>query len=116
VTPTIEPTPLQKPPPPSPPAPPKYGVIERVHTREIRNGLHAEFVFKTLPQHGATLQTTWYYNNKPLGEALKKPATTVVTSVRSASRLPAGYWRCTLSVKLSSGTWRPLHEAIVRLH
>jgi hypothetical protein len=90
-------------------------VIQQVHTLKIRNGLHAEFVFKTLPQRGARLQTTWYYNDKPIGETLKKPSTIVASSVRSSSRLPAGYWRCALSVKLPGGAWRRLHDANVRL-
>jgi hypothetical protein len=115
VAPTIKPTALRKPPPPPPPAPPKYGVIRWVRTIEVRNGLHAEFVFTSLPQHGAELQTTWYYNNKPLGKAIKKLTATVATSVRSTSHLPAGYWRCTLSVKLPSGSWRSLQDATVRL-
>jgi hypothetical protein len=113
---TIKQTAPRKPPPPPPPAPPRYGVIQQVHTIKIRNGLHVQFVFKTLPQHGARLQTTWYYNNKALGKAIKKLAATVATSVSSSSQLPAGYWRCTLSVKLPSGTWHRLHDATVRLH
>jgi hypothetical protein len=111
----IKATASAKPPRLPAPPPPKYGVIRTVKTAEIKNGLKVNFVFKSEPVAGAKLQTTWYYNNKPLGDAQKKRATTIATLLRSSSRLPSGFWRCALRVRVGSGQWRTLTEAQLRL-
>jgi hypothetical protein len=115
LAPPIKATALRKPPPRPPAAPPKYGVIRKVLTDKIKDGLEATFIFSPPPLAHVQLQTTWYYNNKPIGQALKNRRSTVTSSVRSSSELPAGYWRCALRVKLPSGEWRELQEARVRL-
>jgi hypothetical protein len=90
-------------------------VVRQVQTNEIRNGLEVQFVLGTQPSAGAQLETTWYYNNKPLGDALKKRGTTVATSLRSSGALPPGFWRCTLRIKLPHGDWKEVQEARLRL-
>jgi hypothetical protein len=116
VVPLIKPTALKKPPHLSHRAPHRYGTVRLVATGQIRNGLKASFSFGARPTAGAQLQTTWYYNNKPIGNALKPMRTTITTSVQSSSPLPAGYWRCTLRVKLPGGPWRELQDARQLLH
>jgi hypothetical protein len=116
VVPLIKPTALQKPPILSHRAPHRYGSVRLVATGRIHNGLKASFSFGARPTAGAQLQTTWYYNNKPIGKALKTMRTTITTSVQSSSPLPAGYWRCTLRVKLPNGPWRELQDARQLLH
>jgi hypothetical protein len=115
VKPVIKQTPLRKPPPLPPQPPTQYGVVRQVQTDEIKKGLAVTFVFSALPPPNATLKTTWYYNNKPLGETTKKRGLTVAAAVRSSSPLPPGYWRCTLRVKLGNGEWKEVQEARLRL-
>jgi hypothetical protein len=115
VKPVIKATAPAKPPRLPAPPPPKYGVVRTVQTAEIKNGLKVNFVFKSKPAAGAKLQTTWYYNNKPLGNAQKKRATTIATLLRSSNRLPRGFWRCALQVRVGSGQWRTVTEAQLRL-
>jgi hypothetical protein len=115
VIPVIKPTAARKPPPAPAVAPHRYGVVRQVQTDEIKNGLQVRFIFSTRPPAGLEVQTTWYYNNKQLGQALKHGRSTVTSSVRSSSPLPSGYWRCTLRVKLPHGEWRELQQALLRL-
>jgi hypothetical protein len=89
--------------------------VRRVTTGRFHNGLKASFSFSARPTAGAQLKTTWYYNNKPIGTVLKRMRTTITSSVQSTSPLPAGYWRCTLRVKLSVGPWREVQDARQRL-
>jgi hypothetical protein len=115
VIPVIRPTTLRKPPPAPAPPPHQYGAVRQVQTDEIKNGLQVRFYFSSRPPAGLEVQTIWYYNNKSLGQALKNGHSPVISSVRSSSKLPAGYWRCTLRIKLPSGQWRQLQEALVHL-
>ena len=86
-----------------------------MQTAEIKNGLQVKFVFRAKPTAGAKVQTVWYYNNKPLGDAQKRRATTITTLLRSSGRLPKGFWRCALQVRVGSGQWRTVTEAQLRL-
>jgi hypothetical protein len=108
-------TPPRKPPRAPAPAPDRYGVVRHVQADEINDGLQVRFFFSSRPPAGLEVQTTWYYNNRPLGQALKNRRSPVISTVRSSSKLPAGYWRCTLRIKLPSGQWRELQEARLRL-
>jgi len=109
------PTPPSPPPPPPPAAPARYLVVQDTSVSRIANGLAATFVFRSLPAADARVKTTWLYNNRVVGEAPKRRAR-VVTSTVSASRgLPPGFWRCQLKVKLPGKTWKTVKEARTRL-
>jgi hypothetical protein len=87
-------------------------VIIRVElTRVNKDGLRASFEFKLQPRTGASIRTSWYYNNKLIGTAKKTRAATISTGVHASAALPAGYWRCTLEVKLGPGRWRAVKDA-----
>jgi hypothetical protein len=86
-----------------------------VRTRDAKTKLLVVFVFSTAPRSDARIRTRWYYNNKEIGFTPKKRGTTVSSSVSSDRRLPNGYWRCALEVKLGGSAWRAVKEARIRL-
>lgn len=110
----IDPTPPKKPPPPPPPPPSRYGVINSASIAPTRNGLRANFVFRVLPKAGARVQAKWYYNNKLVGSAATTRRARVATQV-SMERLPRGWWRCALQVRVGRGAWRTVSEVRLRL-
>jgi hypothetical protein len=79
----------------------------------VKNGLLATFLFSKPPSNGAQIRTTWFYNNRIVGQKAKSRSEIVSTLLQSSRKLPGGYWRCTLGVKLKSGTWRTVKDARV---
>jgi hypothetical protein len=108
-------TPLKKPPPTPKAPPPRYGVIKSVHATPTKTSLSVAFRFSQEPLNGARLRTTWYYNNKKIGEAVKTRAQIVRTLLTSGSKLPSGYWRCALEVEFGGGAWHAVKEARILL-
>jgi hypothetical protein len=107
-------TPLAKP-PAEPQAPPQYGQVFDVETTQSRTRIWVAFVFARQPVSGAQIRTTWYYNNRKIGEVIKQRQAAVSTLLSTGGQLPTGYWRCALEVRLAGGPWHAIKEAQILL-
>jgi hypothetical protein len=80
------------------------------------SGFTSRFFFKVTPVKGSLLKAVWFYNNKRLGEVGLTRTKRVWSFVRvSRGRLPKGYYRCDLIVRVPNGQWKTVKEVVARI-
>jgi hypothetical protein len=82
---------------------PRHGIVGQKSMRQVRNGLRATFVFRSLPATGSRVMVVWYDGRR----AFARPAYPLARSITStALGLSRGVYRAQLRVRPPGLGWR----------